>query len=77
MKYLIINLKYGIHHVVNSGFSNGHDTAIEISKIMNNAGHKIFSVKSSDVPNPGPARSKTEILESINSFNPNIIIRLR
>ena len=69
MKYLILNLKYGIHHVVNSGFACGYDIALEIAQTMNVDNNKILSVDSSIVPNSGPPRSNTEKLESIHKFN--------
>lgn len=69
MKYLISNLKYGVHHVVNNGTACGYDIAFEIAKILNVNNQLIVSVKSEDVPNSGPKRSSTEILESIYAFN--------
>lgn len=69
MKYLISNLKYGVHHVVNNGTACGYDIAFEIAKILNVNNQLIISVKSEDVPNSGPKRSSTEILESVHAFN--------
>ena len=69
MKELIINLKYGLHHVVNKGISNGVLIAEEIASEIGASFSLIQSVKSDSVPNSGPMRSKTESLNSINSSN--------
>lgn len=69
MKFLILNSKFGIHHVVNDGIACGYDIASEIAKIMNLNNNLVVSVQSKDVPNSGPKRSSTEILESIHTFN--------
>jgi len=69
MKYLISNLKYGVHHVVNNGIACGYDIAFEIAKMLNVNNQLIVCVKSEDVPNSGPKRSSTEILKSIYAFN--------
>jgi len=69
MKYLIINSKYGIHHVVNSGIGSGYDIALEISSHLNVSTTLINSVASNEIPNAGPMRSNTEILESIHNYN--------
>jgi dTDP-4-dehydrorhamnose reductase/SAM-dependent methyltransferase len=65
MKYLILNYKYGIHHVVNDEIASGYDIALEISNILNKPS-LIESISSELVPNAGPMRSKSEILESSN-----------
>jgi len=64
MKDLIINLKYGIHHVVNSGFATGYEIALEISQLLNKDSSLIKSVESHLIPNAGPPRSLSESLES-------------
>jgi len=69
MKFLILNSKYGIHHVVNSGIATGYDIATEISNILNFNKNLILSVSSELIPNSGPKRSSTEILLSSSSFN--------
>lgn len=69
IKFLISNFKYGMHHVVNDGIACGYDIGIEIAKILNVSNKLIISVRSENVPNAGPKRSSTEILESIHSFN--------
>ena len=69
IKELIINCEYGIHHIVNDGAASGYEIACEISDILNIKHTPINSVKSSDVPNSGPDRSKSEILVSINKNN--------
>ena len=70
IKYLIINSKFGVHHVVNSDFANGYEIAIEIAKVMNKDINLVIATKSSEIPNPGPLnRSKTEKLISINEYN--------
>lgn len=69
MKELIVNLQFGIHHVVNDGHATGHDIALKIAQIMNNDTSNIFGVNSSDVPNAGPYRGKTEMLNSIKDYN--------
>jgi len=69
MKYLIINSKYGIHHVVNSGIGSGYDIALEIANHLNVSQSLINSVSSNEIPNSGPMRSNSEILESKNSYN--------
>ena len=65
MEYLILNHKYGIHHVINDEIATGYDIALEISNILNK-NSLIESVSSELVPNAGPMRSKSEILESSN-----------
>ena len=69
IKYLIINLKYGIHHIVNDGQATGYDISIEISDILNMNYSLIDSVSSNDVPNSGPMRSKSEVLDTIYPCN--------
>ena len=69
MKFLIINFKYGIHHVVNSEIACEYDIALEIQKILKINKNLIKSVSSDMVPNAGPKRSSSEILETIYSFN--------
>lgn len=69
MKTLIIDSKYGIHHVVNSGIASGYDIAVEIATILNKDLSLIHSVTRDLVPNAGPQRSKSEILETIYPFN--------
>jgi dTDP-4-dehydrorhamnose reductase/2-polyprenyl-3-methyl-5-hydroxy-6-metoxy-1,4-benzoquinol methylase len=64
MKDLIINLKYGIHHIVNSGFATGYDIAIEICRLLNKEFTLIKSVESHQIPNAGPLRSLSESLSS-------------
>jgi nucleoside-diphosphate-sugar epimerase len=68
MVYLINNSKYGIYHIVNSGFATGYDIAMEISKILNKDNLLVLPVLSEDVPNSGPKRSKTEQLDTIYDF---------
>lgn len=66
----IIEMKhYGIHHVVNEGSGTGYEIAIEISKILNMGKKLIIPMNSNKIPNSGPYRSNTEILETTNSFN--------
>lgn len=69
IKYLIINSKYGINHVVNSDSATGYDIAIEISNILNKDKNLIISMNSYKIPNSGPDRSKSEFLESIHEYN--------
>jgi len=69
MKTLISNMDYGVHHVVNSGFASGYDIALEISNILNINKQLITSVASDKVPNSGPIRSATEILDTIYPTN--------
>ena len=69
MKDIILNNRYGIHHVVNDGAACGYDIAYEITQILNIDNSLIVSVKSTDVPNSGPNRSKSEVLISMNKDN--------
>lgn len=69
MKFLILNSKYGVHHVVNDDIACGYEIAFEIAKMLNLNSNLITSVKTEDVPNSGPRRGSTEILESIYTFN--------
>lgn len=69
IKFLILNNKYGIHHIINDGIATGFDIAYEIAEILNKPIEKITSLNSEEIPNSGPLRSKTEILESIYEFN--------
>ena len=69
MKEIILNHKYGIHHVVNDGAACGYDISCEIANILKVDNSQILSVKSTDVPNSGPNRSKSEVLTTINKDN--------
>jgi len=69
MKDIILNNRYGIHHIVNEGFASGFEIACEIANILKIDNSLITSVKSTDVPNSGPDRSKSEILISVNKDN--------
>jgi dTDP-4-dehydrorhamnose reductase len=69
MIFLIENLRYGIHHVVNDGIATGYDIAIEISKILNLNKQLIITMNHELLPNAGPLRSNTEILETKYEFN--------
>ena len=69
MKLIILNSEYGIHHVVNSGIACGYDIALEIANILNIDKKLIYSISAEMVPNSGPKRSSTEILESTNPLN--------
>lgn len=69
MKYLINNKIYGIHHVVNSGIANGYDVAVEIANLLGKNLNLITCVNCDMVPNAGPQRSISEILESEHEFN--------
>ena len=68
MKVIILKLEYGIHHVVNDGIANGFILANEVSKIINKDKLLIKSVTSTEIPNSGPERSKSEILNSKNKL---------
>ena len=72
MGYLINHSKYGIHHIVNSGRASGYDIAIEIANRLKKPHSLVVSVNSTDVPNAGPQRSYTEVLESIHPYNNQI-----
>lgn len=69
MTELIINLRFGIHHIVNDGHATGYDIALKIAKIMNKNPNNILKVNSSDVPNAGPYRGNTESLVSLKEHN--------
>lgn len=68
MKKIIINLQYGIHHIINDEIATGYDIAIEITNILNKNSSLIESVSSELVPNAGPNRGKSEILETSNKL---------
>jgi dTDP-4-dehydrorhamnose reductase len=69
MNEKILNLDYGIHHIVNSDNGCGYDIAIEIANIIGKPHSLIESVLCNDIPNSGPDRSKSEILETISDKN--------
>jgi len=69
IKILIINQKYGTHHVVNSGRATGLDIAKEIAKNLYMDYSLIDSVNSCLTPNPGPMRSNSETLITMNKYN--------
>ena len=69
MKYIILNSQYGIHHIVNSDYGCGYDIAIEIANILGKDYSLIESVTCNNIPNSGPDRSRSEILESIDDTN--------
>jgi dTDP-4-dehydrorhamnose reductase len=64
MKKIILNSEYGIHHVVNDETANGYDIAMEIANITNTNSSLIEGISSELVPNAGPQRSKSEVLET-------------
>ena len=66
---LILNSTYGVHHVVNSGKACGYDIAIEVANKLNKPQQLVISVNSDHIPNSGPPRSKSEVLESIYPTN--------
>lgn len=68
MTKIILNLQYGIHHVINDEIATGYDIAIEIANILDKNHSLIESVSSELVPNAGPMRSKSEILETSNKL---------
>ena len=68
MKKIILNSQYGIHHVINDEPATGYEIAIEVANILNKKHSFIESVPSNLVPNAGPMRSKSEILESSNKL---------
>lgn len=83
MKQVIIQFKYGIHHIVNDDIGSGYDIAIKIAEVIDscksyqpsnsittrNSSDLIMSVTSSNIPNSGPQRSKTEVLTTIHNDN--------
>jgi dTDP-4-dehydrorhamnose reductase len=66
---LIENKEYGVHHVVNSGVSSGFDISKYICELLNKDSDLIVPISCIKVPNPGPDRSRSEILYSINQSN--------
>jgi len=64
IKFIIINNKYGIHHVVNSGIATEYDVALEIADLMEKDMNLIIPLECNKIPNAGPKRSISEILES-------------
>jgi dTDP-4-dehydrorhamnose reductase/SAM-dependent methyltransferase len=69
MKYLILNKKYGTHNIVNDGKACGYDIANEIALLLNKNKNLIISLNKENIPNGGPIRSNSEILESVYNFN--------
>jgi dTDP-4-dehydrorhamnose reductase len=69
IKYIINNKIYGIHHVVNSGIATGFDVANEIANLLGYDNNLIIPVNCELVPNAGPNRSISEILETEYDFN--------
>ena len=69
IKYLIINNKYGIHHVVNDNIATGYDIGIEIASLMGKNKNLIIPVNKEDIPNAGPNRGNTESLDTLYEFN--------
>jgi hypothetical protein len=65
MAEMLAERKYGIYHVVNSGFGTGYDIASEIAATLRLNDRYIVKVQSTQVPDAGPARSKTERLSSL------------
>lgn len=60
---------FGIHHIVNGGIANGYEIALEIAKILNKDKNLVIPVCAENVPNSGPNRSNTEILETNHAYN--------
>ena len=69
MKNIINNLEYGIHHIVNDGVASGYDIALEVANILKKDSNLIIQTEALNVPNSGPQRSNTEILQTINTNN--------
>jgi dTDP-4-dehydrorhamnose reductase len=69
MIYLINNLEYGIHHVVNTGFANGYEIANEIALILNKHTSLIKPFSCDKIPYSGPYRSNSEMLDTRYEFN--------
>jgi dTDP-4-dehydrorhamnose reductase/SAM-dependent methyltransferase len=69
MKYLIDHSKFGIHHVVNDGKASGYEIATEVAKLLNLETGLIIPTKADEIPNAGPKRSNSEVLETINEYN--------
>ena len=69
MKYLIENSQFGIHNIVNEGKASGYEIGIEVAKILNLDSTLITPTKSDEIPNSGPKRSNSEILETIHEYN--------
>jgi dTDP-4-dehydrorhamnose reductase/SAM-dependent methyltransferase len=69
MKEIIVNSHYGVHHVVNDGFANGYEIAIEITDILNMNKNLIIQMNHNEIPNSKNYRSNTEVLETINLSN--------
>ena len=69
LKQKIINLDYGLHHIVNLGGATGYDIALEIATILNKPCDLIIPVNAKDVPNSGPPRSNSEYLITTNTSN--------
>ena len=66
---MVLNLKYGIHHVVNDGNATDLEITLEIASILNLNKDLIISTLSTQIPNLDPICSSSGILESIYSFN--------
>lgn len=64
LKYLITNNQYGIHHVVNSDIASGYEVALEVAKLTQKDNNLIIPLDCNMIPNAGPKRSISEILES-------------
>ena len=69
LKEKIINLDYGIHHIINKGSATGYDIAYKIAEILNVNKNLVIPVNSVNVPNSGPKRSNTELLITNNKNN--------
>lgn len=69
IKELIETNKYGINHIVNDGIANGYEISMEISNILKIKNQIITKQRAENIPNSGPNRSKTEILETIYASN--------
>jgi dTDP-4-dehydrorhamnose reductase/SAM-dependent methyltransferase len=69
MIFLIDNNKYGVHHVINSGYATGYEIAIEIANILDKPIKLIKSVSASNVPNSSPNRSASECLCTLFDYN--------
>jgi hypothetical protein len=69
MKYLILNSKYGVHHIINSDKGTGYDIALEIANYLQKDIKLIKSVDCSLIPSSCSNRSKSEYLITINQNN--------
>jgi dTDP-4-dehydrorhamnose reductase len=67
---ILNNQQYGIHQVVNEGVATGYEASLVLTELLEKSSNLVIPVTSTEVPNAGPSRGKSEILISTFKLRP-------